>query len=120
MSLILYTVLLLHCGQASKAPSRDVTLPDGRTVKHVEVRISEDGGKKVLDVDYPTMVKEQCQIQSEARDVFDAYVKGEAQRLGAKAIDMWPKLASGVTHNFYWVRVSGETWKEELGFKTCK
>jgi hypothetical protein len=122
MKLIFCAALLVGCAQGSEAQVRDMKLPDGTEIKHLEVKETEDGGRKTLNVDYRTSisVKGTCQIQAEVRKLFKAHLEIEAERVGAKEVDIWPKDPSGVAHNFLWVRLEGSSWKEEFGFKKCR
>lgn len=122
MNVILCSLLLLQFAQGAQTQLRDLKLPGGHVIKSVEARVTEEGGEKILNVDYRTTVsvRDCSKLQTEVRNLFIEYLKPEAERVGATAVDIWPKDASGIAHDFYYVRQEDATWKEEFGFRKCK
>ena len=103
---------------------RDVPLREGIAR---EVSLSDVvAGKMQVEYRSSQSVKECLRIQAEVRELWDSYLKSEAERSGAVEVFIWPEDESRTARSYKYsrandrVRARVRAWEEDSGFLNCE
>ena len=67
-------------------------------------------------------VKECLRIQAEVRELWDSYLKSEAERSRAVEVFIWPEDESRTARSYKYSRANdrARAWEEDSGFLNCE
>jgi len=112
-------VWLLSCTQPKK-DLRDVPLRGWRVAKNVSLSDVVEGRMQVEHRSGRSV--RGCAIQDEVRELWDSFIRMEAERSRSKTVLIWPQDESRSARAFEYSRANDgdDMWKEASGFLPCK